>query len=119
MRNVIHDLHMVDYKKSALPNFSRTIEIVYGVLIVVISAWKLFVQYRGIVRLDNLYTERDEFSWSQFNDILWVIFVVVMPWIKAIVEVISPRALERPDQLLQVSIRIARRDPCPCCTDIP
>ena len=120
VRNVIHDLKCVQYEKSSLKclaPYLRTIEKVYGVLVVIVSIWKLTVQYRGVVKASPPAPK-----WGQLNDALWLLLAVLIPWAKACCTVLAPDIFPDCAQMLHIKIANVpykevslQQSSCPCC----
>jgi len=120
VRNVIHDLKTVNYDQSSikcLAPYLRLMEQIYGVLFVLVSIWKLTVQYRGVVKLSPPAPE-----WGQLNDALWMLFAVFIPWAKSFLTVVAPDVLPDCAQMLHIKIANVpykevnlKHASCPCC----
>lgn len=118
VRNVFHNLSTVDYKKSScvcLRPYMRNMEYLYGILLVVISVWKLTVQYRGVILLSSPAPK-----WGRLSDSLFMLFAVAIPWAHSVVKLCAPNVFPQGDHMLHITISNfhpdkRKQEPCPCC----
>jgi len=103
IRNVYHDFHMVDFE--ATYSFMKYVELGFGVLMVVFSVGKLYVQYSAIVLHDPVSAGP-----AGIIDKTWLVVAVAVPWLKAWVTICSQKVLPRTDRLMHINVTASSYD---------
>ena len=98
LRNLYHEAHVVRFDKSPIWGM-KWISFSCGFLLAVSSVIKLFIQFNGIV-----LNAAPRPILGRSSDIVWLIFAVVVPVAKSMMEIYCPGWMPRKDQELRLTV---------------